>query len=144
MPIKPENRGRYPANWDTEIRPAILSRASDRCEQCKAKNGETVCREMSGDTYMTADGYVFDASNGDCLGRARVTDYPAGRYVKIVLTIAHLDHQPENCDPENLRAWCQRCHLHYDQEHHQANATATRRAKKAGGDLFEQEAPSHG
>jgi hypothetical protein len=33
---------------------------------------------------------------------------------RVVLTVAHLDHQPENCDPANLRAWCQRCHNAYD------------------------------
>ncbi len=33
---------------------------------------------------------------------------------EVVLTIAHLDHHPENCNPENLRAWCQKCHNSYD------------------------------
>jgi hypothetical protein len=34
---------------------------------------------------------------------------------KVVLTIAHYpDHTPENCDPGNLHAWCQRCHLTTD------------------------------
>jgi 5-methylcytosine-specific restriction endonuclease McrA len=28
-----------------------------------------------------------------------------------VLTVDHLDHRPENCEPENLIALCQRCHL---------------------------------
>lgn len=36
----------------------------------------------------------------------------------VVLTIAHLDHMPENCQRANLKAMCQRCHLVYDQEHH--------------------------
>lgn len=136
MPIKPENRARYPANWASEIRPAILARAKECCEQCKAKNGSVVCREMSGESYMTEDGYVFDSSNGDCLGRARLYDYPAGRYVTIVLTVAHLDHRPENCDPENLRAWCQRCHLRYDQAHHNESRRATLAARRASSDLF--------
>jgi hypothetical protein len=52
---------------------------------------------------------------------------------RVVLTIAHLDHQPENCDPENLRAWCQRCHLTYDIEHHRQS----RRQQKALGDLLD-------
>lgn len=55
---------------------------------------------------------------------------------KVVLTIAHLDHTPEHCDESNLRAWCQMHHLRYDQEHHMANAHATRRKRKAAGDLF--------
>jgi len=32
----------------------------------------------------------------------------------VVLTVAHLDHHPANCDPDNLRALCQRCHNQYD------------------------------
>lgn len=36
---------------------------------------------------------------------------------KVVLTIAHLDHTPENCDPSNLRALCQKCHNQYDAPH---------------------------
>jgi hypothetical protein len=47
-----------------------------------------------------------------------------------VLTIAHLDHVPEHCDPGNLRAMCQGCHLHYDREHHAQTAAATRRAAR--------------
>jgi 5-methylcytosine-specific restriction endonuclease McrA len=45
---------------------------------------------------------------------------------KVVLTIAHLDHTPENCAPENLKALCQKCHNTYDARHR--NQT-----KKAGG-----------
>lgn len=33
MPIKPENRARYPENWATEIRPATLARAHNCCEK---------------------------------------------------------------------------------------------------------------
>lgn len=62
---------------------------------------------------------------------------PTPAYIVIVLTIAHLDHTPENCDPANLRAMCQRCHLAYDAEPHRTNAAATRRARKAVGDLFD-------
>jgi hypothetical protein len=54
----------------------------------------------------------------------------------IVLTTAHLNHQPEDCRPENLAAMCQRHHLAYDQEHHRQTAYATRRARFASADLF--------
>ena len=36
----------------------------------------------------------------------------------VILTTAHLDHIPEHCDPDNLRAMCQACHLAYDYDHH--------------------------
>lgn len=86
MPIKPENRARYPRNWQ-QIRTAILDRAGNRCEFCGVENH--TCR----------------------------LNPKTGKEAKIVLTIAHLDHTPENCDPENLRALCQRCHNAYDAEH---------------------------
>ena len=56
---------------------------------------------------------------------------------RVALTVAHLDHQPENCDPANLRAWCQRCHLHYDREHHAQTRRKTRLAGRVEADLFE-------
>lgn len=139
MPIKPENRARYPSNWKTEIRPAILKRAQDKCERCQAPNGQTIFRFTSRGIYMLEDGEMFDAETGDFLRIGRLTDEPTGEhddFVRIVLTIAHLDHKPENCDPSNLRALCQRCHLRYDHAHHMANARETRRSRKATGDLL--------
>ena len=50
----------------------------------------------------------------------------------MVLTVAHLDHKPENVCDENLRAMCQACHLGYDRGHH---AETRRRSKNL--DLFE-------
>jgi 5-methylcytosine-specific restriction endonuclease McrA len=137
MPIKPENRGRYPSNWK-EIRQKILDRAGHHCEKCGARNNTVIARGEGDDegTFLSDDLYVYDAESGESLGRRRASDYCVGKMVKVVLTIAHLDHTPENCEPENLRAWCQRCHLRYDAEHHAKNARITRRAKLATGDLF--------
>ena len=49
---------------------------------------------------------------------------------RVVLTVAHLDHDPMNCARENLRALCQRCHLAYDLKMHLARAAETRRRKR--------------
>jgi hypothetical protein len=54
----------------------------------------------------------------------------------VVLTTAHLDHTPENCEAENLRSMCQGCHLHYDREHHAQTAYATRKAAARTPDMF--------
>jgi 5-methylcytosine-specific restriction endonuclease McrA len=48
----------------------------------------------------------------------------------VVLTVAHLDHTPENCEDSNLVALCQRCHLRYDAKLHGKHAAETRRRKK--------------
>lgn len=56
--------------------------------------------------------------------------------IVIVLTVAHLNHDPTDCRPENLAAMCQRHHLAYDHDHHRASAQATRRAKAGTLELF--------
>lgn len=49
---------------------------------------------------------------------------------KVVLTVAHLDHDTRNNRFSNLAALCQRCHLTYDADHHAANAKRTRAENK--------------
>lgn len=129
MPIKPENVARYPANWK-QLRAAVLERAGNCCEgspkfpDCRAPNGAyriklTDCLALN-----------EDAAYSLALDRRDVS--------RIVLTIAHLDHDNlETQDITQLRAWCQRCHLNYDKEYHQRNARATRHNRKAVGDMFE-------
>lgn len=60
-----------------------------------------------------------------------VANYSMRGSTRIVLTIAHLNHDLRDNDPSGLRALCQRCHLAWDQEHHQRNAANTRRLKQA-------------
>jgi hypothetical protein len=138
MPIKRENRKRYPANWP-EIRAAILARAGNCCEQCKVKNGQIIARGAGpfAGTYQTDEAEVHDAETGEHITRVRMSEYQVKNMVEIVLTIAHLDHQPENCDPTNLRAWCQMHHLRYDAAHHAETARTTRRERLAVADMFE-------
>jgi len=40
------------------------------------------------------------------------------REVRIVLTIAHLNHKAGDDRDENLKALCQWCHLNFDAPHH--------------------------
>ena len=138
MPIKPENRARYPDNWP-ELRESILARAGHCCERCRVSNYAEVERGRGRDagTYRTVLGKVYCDTSGTLLREVSHGQYAVARVVKIVLTIAHLDHTPENNDPDNLQALCQKCHLAHDAPHHRANAAATRRKKLASGDLFE-------
>ena len=139
MPIKPENKRRYPDNWN-QIRGAILQRAGHKCEKCKAPNRTRIARGAGKDegTYMLDTAEVFCAETGLHLGWCRHSEYELLRMTDVVLTIAHLDHVPENCDPSNLQALCQRCHLQYDAEHHKASAQKTRRQRNGQGDLFDK------
>lgn len=86
MPIKPENKKRYPDNWKEISERIRFERADNKCEKCGAEN------------------YKPHPITGS----------------KVILTVAHLDHTPENCVDTNLMAMCQRCHLRYDQHHHKS------------------------
>lgn len=144
MPIKPENRHRYPKDWP-QIRERILARAGHRCEHpgCLARQYSIgIWHRPDGGAHQWAEQYEPPATYAEARTIAaeawwEVQHLGGDKLTIIVLTIAHLDHQPENCDEDNLRALCQRHHLAHDHAHHQANAAATRRAGKAIGDLFE-------
>ena len=53
---------------------------------------------------------------------------------KVVLSVAHLDHNPTEWDQKIMekrcKAMCSRCHLRYDSKHHQKNARKTRDRKR--------------
>jgi 5-methylcytosine-specific restriction endonuclease McrA len=49
----------------------------------------------------------------------------------VILTVAHIDHTPENCSDENLKALCQRCHNGYDAKE-RARGIRTRRRVSLG------------
>jgi hypothetical protein len=117
---------RYPRDWKV-LRGGILLRANNRCEQCSAPNGEVIARHHEGRSYMLESGEVFDAATGEHLGLARGSEFDVGRFVRVVLTVAHLDHDESHNDVGNLRALCQLHHLRHDA----ADNTRRRRARQA-------------
>ena len=113
MPIRPENRARYPRDWRDISDRIRFERAKGRCEctgECGLHHGRRCC-ELHAQRAQFARGNV-------------------------VLTVAHLDHRPENCQDSNLVAMCQRCHLRYDADHHAGTARRTRAERRAGGSGF--------
>ena len=56
----------------------------------------------------------------------------SGKPYDVVLTVAHLNHEPADVRPENLRAWCQTCHLRYDVEHHKRSRARHRHEAQLG------------
>lgn len=98
----PVDYSKYPADWKA-ISARIRDRSGGRCE-CGGDCGlhhERRCEEQNGQPAKWARG-------------------------RVVLTVAHLNHDPMDCRDDNLKAMCQRCHLRYDVDHHKANARARR------------------
>lgn len=56
-PVKPENRGRYPAQW-LEVRERLLERAKHCCEWCGAKNYEP--HPKTGSKVVLTLAHVYD------------------------------------------------------------------------------------
>lgn len=132
---------KYPPNWKTEIRPAILKRDGNCCKFCKVPNHSIVCRGVwnGKEVWQDDDGGIYDATNGNFITDSYVGDVftnDTQRVTKIVLTIMHLDHDITNNDYQNLAAGCQKCHLNYDAVNHKKNANETRKRKKGLADLF--------
>lgn len=97
----PMDRSKYPPDWPAIAR-RIRARADDRCEGSPMYPD---CRAAHGEPHPATGSMV-------------------------VITVGHLNHDPMDCRDENLRAWCQRCHLTYDAKHHAKNAAKTRADKK--------------
>jgi len=107
MPISAAKRAFYPSNWADLSRRIRTERAQGRCEcegECESGHSER-CGAFNGAPHPLTGS-------------------------RVVLTVAHLDHDPTGDDPENLRAMCQKCHLSYDRHEHRTNAAETRAVKR--------------
>lgn len=103
----PMELDRYPDNWP-EISNAVKEKAGWCCEFCGKpcrRPGEKVyaflCR--LDDSWMTQ---MVDGDMDD--------DEAELKPQRFTLTVAHLDQDPSNNAPDNLRALCCPCHLKHD------------------------------
>lgn len=112
--MAPIDYSEYPKNWKTEIRPAVLARAKDCCEWCGLPNGALIHRYGKG----KADWELWPEGM-----ESEVWSLDGKKCTKVVLTIAHLDHDKLNHDVplERLAALCQKCHLGHDIKKHTEN-----------------------
>ena len=110
-PICLENKARYPKDWP-EISKRVRERAGNRCEGTPEFPN---CRAVN---------YKPHPDTGS----------------RVVLTVAHMDQTPENCDEDtNLRALCQRCHLCYDRRQHRQNRIRSRHEDANTEEMFDRE-----
>lgn len=99
----PMNRKLYPKNWK-EISLGIRRRSWGRCEWVFG-DGER-CKEINGLPALLFRG-------------------------RVVLTVAHMNHDPSDNREGNLMDLCQRCHNRYDAPHRSANRKRKRLEESA-------------
>jgi len=117
----------------------LRQEAGQRCEWCKVKAGAMILRGSDNQNGASLPAYryagapvhddTFHAQTGERIPGANWDTFDANARgpVKVVLTV--MDHQPENCERDNLRALCQACHNAHD-------APMRREARMAVGGLF--------
>lgn len=138
VPIRPEFRKFYGAAWRHQIRPRILERAGNCCEQCGKPAHATVWVYSAGEpgqywhpvplsldvdkqcwtscvrgAFGDREAFMLDARQVSRAQRTRQL-----RKIKVVIAVAHLNHVAGDDRDENLRALCCWCHLHLDQGQH--------------------------
>ena len=107
---------KYPPNWLTEIRPRIMERANNECENCGLKHlsyAYAITLVVRQDNRYKQRNIWF-SNESDAIRES--SEFNPHKKVKVVLTIAHLDHDETNIDvkDDRLKALCQICHLRYD------------------------------
>ena len=106
---------RYPANWKTYIVPTVLARAKNCCEACGLKNHCIVfaIKLWVRDELRYKLRTIWFRDERDA---SRESEDVSRK--RVVLTIAHLDHDEtnESVSLHRLKALCQLCHLRYDAE----------------------------
>lgn len=140
MPI---NYKLYPFNW-LDIRKRILERDGHCCKTCKVENGIAVFRGVykGSEVFQTADGKIYSTETGEFVDQnLYAAIYPSTgdmnqKAIKIVLTVAHLNHDIKDNRDENLAALCQLHHLRHDKDQHKKSTRDTRLRKAGLGDLF--------
>lgn len=116
MPI---DYSKYPPNWLSEIRPRIMERANNKCEfnGCGLEHLSIVYSvKYQGKVKGWFKAFDEADKHPKTIESNKKGLIPNPKEVKVVLTIAHLDHDEENHDvqDERLMAMCQLHHLRYD------------------------------
>lgn len=139
MPIRPQHRWLYPLDWQQLSAIIRFGRAQGRCECCRRPHGQLVCHLGDGRWWDEAE-QTWRSGKGRALralpSQAPSPTDPTVRTTMVFLATGHLDHDPTNNQPRNLKAFCQRCHMLHDAEEHRRRRWATLQSRKALGDLF--------
>ena len=114
------DRSLYPGNWE-EIALSVKEDAGWHCEECGRP-----CRKP-GEEIQDHYARLKKANQIDWIREywsQWIDNGVAYKPTRFVLTVAHLNHKPEDCSRGNLKALCSVCHLEYD------NSTSSRFRKR--------------
>ena len=135
MPIRAELRPLYPPHWRTLSLWVRFERAGGRCQECSRRH-LTVIRCLPDGRWFDEVERLWRNSRGRPCPSPDMVDALGLRTTRVVLAAAHLDHNPSHNQRRNLKAFCQRCHMRHDRDHHRMQRWITYRHRQAIGDFF--------
>ena len=135
MPIRASLRWFYPIDWPQLSREIRFGRAKGRCEVCNRRHKTKVLCLPDGRWFDRDDTCWRDGHGNRCVPPWG-SDLDRLRTTHVILAAAHLDHDPANSAPSNLKSLCQRCHMLHDHSYHRTQRWLTYRMRWAIGDLF--------
>lgn len=116
---------KYCKDWKIRSRFIRFFRAKNKCEVCNVPNHKMILRGFyDGEpVYQDDDGAIFREDNSEFISFDYVGEFDKGMksFIKVVLTVAHLDHDIKNNSFFNLKAMCQKCHNNYDKDYRKDN-----------------------
>jgi hypothetical protein len=105
-------------------RARLLERAGHKCERCRKPNGERV-ETITDLSWPYGTAMLWRPVDGGWRNHCGAIDRPRltekrrrPRLIRVVLTMAHLTHDPLRNDDADLAMLCQWCHLNFDKVHH--------------------------
>lgn len=136
MPLRPELRHLYRTKEWSQLRAEVFKRARGHCEQCGKPAG--VCFTYTWQSWRIVPGaplarrekvyhmvWISERASHwrDQDGRRRPqgAEWPRPglpRRILVQLGAAHVDPDGEFLDRNNVRVFCDWCHLHHDQAQH--------------------------
>lgn len=122
---------KYTKNWKQISRFIRFYRAKNKCEVCGVDNYAVGYRENGifkpiadlageGKSYPSCQPLNYSDAK-DIADFENEYGTEGRKYIVIVLTVAHLDHDIKNNSFFNLKAMCQKCHNNYDKHYRRNN-----------------------
>jgi hypothetical protein len=117
MPINPDYAEWYGDDWKL-LAAQLKAAAGHCCQQCGAKHGTCIGHHPDHpERWYLIEGeseFARAISDGD-------------KVIEVQVGVAHLNHQPWDRSPSNLKVLCRGCHLRHDAPHHHQTRKANRR-----------------
>jgi 5-methylcytosine-specific restriction endonuclease McrA len=156
MPIRKDLRHFYRGKQYAATRGRIMERAKGLCERCGKRNhrhvwvvsGKDLCfaqvltvsqqygnamlsqfwSPVKGDGQYWRSCVLLGATMRGLILRGK--QWALARQIRVVLTMAHLNHISGDDRDENLKMLCQWCHLNYDRLHHHQTRSTRKDARR--------------